>query len=133
MDAIEIETNASRRHREKLARRKDLFVMLPYPAILKLAAALSNAEMAVVAYLVYEMWKSRTDTVPLPNWPFREAGFSKDAKNRALQRLEQIGSVRVIRQGKHSPQVRLTFRTYEAQRRRNASSVPQKRGSHAQK
>jgi len=76
---------------------------------------------------------SRTDTVPLPNWPFREAGFSKDAKNRALQRLEQIGSVRVIRHGKHSPQVKLTFRTYEAQRRRNAYSVPQKRGSHAQK
>ncbi len=112
MDAIEIESNVSRRHRAKLAKRKDLFVMLPYPAILELAAALNNSEMAVVAYLVHETWRLRTDTVSLPNLPFQEAGFSKNAKSRALRRLEQTGAVQVIRRGKRSLKVKLTFRTY---------------------
>jgi hypothetical protein len=109
MDAIEIETDVSRRHRAKLAKRKDLFVMLPYPAILKLAAALNNAEMAVVTYLVHETWRLRTDTVPLLSFPFREAGFQRNAKTRALRRLEKIGAAQVIRHGKHTPKVKLAF------------------------
>src|SRR5438128_1044105 len=54
----------------------------------------------------------RTDTVSLPNLPFQEAGFSKNAKSRALRRLEQTGAVQVIRRGKRSLKVKLTFRTY---------------------
>jgi hypothetical protein len=112
MHEIEIETNVSRRHRARLARRRDLFVMLPYPALLGLSAALNNAEMAVVAYLAHEMWKLRAATVLLPSLPFRQAGFSKDAKNRALRRLEQAGAVQVTRRRRHSPHVKLTFRVY---------------------
>jgi hypothetical protein len=74
------------------------FVRLPYPQILEIAAAIKCPEMAVLAYMVYRISHPRhqgTD-IAVPNKPFTEAGFGKDAKGRGLKRLGRAGIAKII-------------------------------------
>jgi hypothetical protein len=86
------------------------FVMLPVQETMELAAALNKPEMAVLVYVAYRSRhpRYRGNGVVVPNQPFLEAGFSKDAKRRGVERLEQAGLIRVYRDPNHprrSPRV----------------------------
>jgi hypothetical protein len=94
-------------------RQQSKFIMLPYRPTVTVAAALGQAEWAIIGYLTYESWWQSKETVLLPSLPFRKAGFSRSAKSRALRHLEQIGLVRVTRRRHRNPLVSLRWDMYE--------------------
>jgi hypothetical protein len=88
------------------------FARLPYPKILKLAAALNCPELAVLAYVSYRTAhpRHREPDVLVPSKPFLEAGFSRKAKWRALRRLEEAGFIQITeRRRNRNPRVLLLW------------------------
>jgi len=86
------------------------FVWLPYKLLL-VAAGRRDASAAVLTALAYQNFKTHKNPVLLSNAALRAAGVSRDAKLRALRRLEAEGAVAVDwRGGKKTPLVTLLWK-----------------------
>jgi hypothetical protein len=75
--------------------RPEAFVKLPYQRTLAAAGRLRDAHLAVLVELAYQGFKSRRNQVPLANAALQSVGVSRQAKVRALRRLEVDGMIAV--------------------------------------
>jgi hypothetical protein len=100
---------ASPKGRPRKPARPEAFVKLPYRLALT-AAGRRDASLAVLVELTYRAFKTHRNQVPLGNAVLRSVGVSRDAKLRALRRLEADGMVSVDwRGGKKTPSVTLLW------------------------
>jgi len=95
--------------RRRRTLRADKFVMLPYEQILKAAGQLGNVSLALIIELAYLKFKKRVTLVPLTNVALRAIGIRRQAKVRALHRLEKVGLVKMVRRGKRSVLVEILW------------------------
>ena len=61
----------------------------------------------VFTLLAYLAWKTKSSTFVLSNDCLKRYGVDRDAKRRALARLEKAGVIRIERHGRHAPKVTL--------------------------
>jgi hypothetical protein len=104
---------AAKKTAEKPAREP--FVMLPYEQLLQGAGAMRNAAMAVAIELDHLVFRTHRNPVELTNTPLRDVGICREAKIRALRKLEQVGLVAVVWRGQRAPLVTVLWRPCGAQ------------------
>ncbi len=75
--------------------RPEAFVKLPYERTLASAGRLRDAHLAVLVELAYQAFRTHRSQVPLANSALQSVGVSRQAKVRALRRLEADGMVAV--------------------------------------
>jgi hypothetical protein len=80
---------------KKPRRRRGAFVMVPYPAILEVAAKAGGVSLAVMIGILFEAWKQNSRTVQLSGIAFELAGISRHARQRALRQLQSAGFVEI--------------------------------------
>jgi hypothetical protein len=106
---VRARSEAGERRRVRKA-EPEPFVLLPYELLL-VAAGRRDASAAVLAALAYQNFKTHKNPVLLANAALRAAGVSRDAKLRALRRLEADRAVAVDwRGGKKTPLVTLLWK-----------------------
>jgi hypothetical protein len=90
--------------------RPEAFIKLPYERTLAAAGKLQNAPLAVLAEVAYQAFKTHRKQVPLANAKLKSIGIKRDAKMRALRRLEAAGLVAVDWRGRgRSPLITLLW------------------------
>ena len=70
-------------------------------------ATLSGSALAVLILLAHMAWEARSSTFTCPNGLMERHGITREAKRRALVKLEAAGLIAVQRQARHSPVVTL--------------------------
>jgi hypothetical protein len=61
--------------------------------------------------MIHRKGQDRRQSILVPSKPFRDAGFSRDAKGRALRRLERAGIVQITeRRSRRNPRGVLIWR-----------------------
>jgi hypothetical protein len=91
----------------KVRKSPQQFVKLPMWWAEAVAAALRSPATMLVAELLYQHWKTKRTTFPLPNDRLQHLGVSRWVKYRNLQKLERGGLIRVERRPRKSPLVTL--------------------------
>jgi len=79
--------------------RPEAFVKLPYERTLAAAGGPGDARLAVLVELAYQAFRTHKTVVPLANAALRSVGINREAKRRALCRLEVDGMIAVERRG----------------------------------
>jgi hypothetical protein len=69
--------------------------------------AMNTPGYMVFTLLAYLAWKTKSSTFVLSNDCLKRYGVDRDAKRRALARLEKAGVIRIERHGRHAPKVTL--------------------------
>ena len=86
------------------AKRLAGFIRMPWGWANVLAADGVGGKVWVVAcHILYETWRSKGQPIKLPNGMLGRLGVSRDAKVRALRKLEQLGLVSVEWRPRKSP------------------------------
>ena len=91
----------------KIARRREQFVMVPWPWVEKLADVTRGTTYHVALHLLYLHWKGKGEPIKLANGMLKFDGVSRYSKWRALNELEERGLIAVERRRKRSPIVRV--------------------------
>jgi hypothetical protein len=111
-DDIFVARKAGSKNSKSSGKETNWFVQLPYPGILKaLVAAGSAASAAVIVEIAHEAWFTKKRVVAVRSKPLREAGISRYAKMRAIDRLAGAGLIEIVdsRNGRN-PIVRVKFK-----------------------
>jgi hypothetical protein len=86
------------------AKRLAGFVMVPWAWANALAASDASGKVWTVAcHILYETWRAKGQPIKVPNGMLARCGVSRQAKYRALQKLEQLGLVSVEWRDSKSP------------------------------
>jgi hypothetical protein len=86
---------------------KDAFALVPLEWAADVTEAMNNPGYMVFTLLAYLAWKTKSSTFVLSNDYLKIYGVDRDAKHRALARLEKAGVIRIERHGRHAPIVTL--------------------------
>jgi hypothetical protein len=96
-------TPPARRPRGKM----NTFAMVPLDWAADVTEAMNAPGYMVFTLLAYLAWKTKSSTFVLSNDYLKLYGVDRDAKRRALGRLEKAGVIRIERHGRHAPIVTL--------------------------
>jgi hypothetical protein len=88
-------------------RKRACFVIVPCTWWHLLARAQHIVTYRVALHLLDQSWRTGEPAVPLSNCCLEGEGVSPASKNRALIELQELGLIRVKRQWRKSPLVRL--------------------------
>jgi hypothetical protein len=91
----------------------DAFVRVPYPDILKAAAKINSAPLAVLLGVMFEAWRCNSRTIRLSGRPFELAGIGRYTRLRALRRLEDVGFISIARRKGAKPMITLLWQPPE--------------------
>lgn len=91
---------------EKIRRRRQQFVKVPWTWIERLTAAHHIATYRVALFVLHRSWKAGGKPFTLSNGAVD--GVSRWQKWRALQELEQLGLITVERRERKSPRIAIT-------------------------
>lgn len=83
------------------------FAMVPLDWAADVTEAMNTPGYMVFTLLAYLAWKTKSATFVLSNNYLKRYGVDRDAKRRALARLEKAGVIRIERHGRHAPIVTL--------------------------
>jgi hypothetical protein len=81
--------------------------MVPLGWAADVTEAMNTPGYMVFTLLAYLAWKTKSSTFVLSNDYLKRYGVDRDAKRRALVRLEKAGVIRIERHGRHAPIVTL--------------------------
>jgi hypothetical protein len=87
--------------------KKDGFAIVPLEWAADVTEAISAPGYMVFTLLAYLAWKTKSSTFVLSNDYLKPFGVDRDAKHRALARLEKAGVIRIESDGHHAPVVTL--------------------------
>jgi hypothetical protein len=87
--------------------KKDGFAIVPLDWAADVTGAMGAPGYMVLTLLAYLAWKTKSSTFVLSNDYLKRYGVGRDAKRRALARLEKAGVIRIERDGHHAPVVTL--------------------------
>jgi hypothetical protein len=87
--------------------KNDGFAMVPLDWAADVAEAMRAPGYMVFTLLAYLAWKTKSSTFVLSNVYLKRYGVDRDAKRRALARLEKAKVIRIERDGHHAPVVTL--------------------------
>jgi hypothetical protein len=90
---------------EKVRKRREQFVRVPWTWIEQLAKARYIATYRLALHLLYRHWKSGGQPFTLSNGAVAEEGVTRRTKWRALCELEQLGLVTIERRKRKSPRI----------------------------
>jgi hypothetical protein len=90
--------------------REETFVKMPLQWAAKAAAATNSKRAMVWTWLLYQSWRTKGKTFPVPNDALTGFGISRETKRRTLQHLEKAGLITVKRQAYKSPIVTIRGR-----------------------
>jgi hypothetical protein len=86
------------------AKRLVGFVKFPWAWANALASnGVGGKVWAVASHILYETWRANGQPIKLPNGMLSRSGVSRDAKIRALRKLEHLGLVSVEWRPSRSP------------------------------
>ena len=88
---------------EKIRKRRQQFVKVPWTWIERLIAARQIATYRVALFVLHQSWKARGEPFTLSNGAVN--GVSRWQKWRALRELEQLGLITVERRERKSPRI----------------------------
>ena len=91
----------------KLSGKQNDFALVPLGWAADVTAAMNTPGYMVFTLLAYLAWKSKSSTFVLSNDYLKRYGVDRDAKRRALARLEKAGVIRIERHGRHAPMATL--------------------------
>ena len=87
--------------------KKNDFALVPLDWAADVTEAMNTPGYMVFTLLAYLAWKTKSSTFVLSNDYLKLYGVDRDAKRRALARLEKAGVIRIERHGRHAPIVTL--------------------------
>jgi hypothetical protein len=87
--------------------KKNNFALIPLDWAADVTAAMNTPGYMVFTLLAYLAWRTKSPTFVLSNDYLKRYGVDRDAKRRALARLEKAGVIRIERHGHHAPIVTL--------------------------
>jgi hypothetical protein len=93
--------------RKTRGKKEGGFSKVPLNCATKATQASKTPGSMVLVLLPYLAWKHRSTTFPLSNEILKQYGVGRDAKHRALKRLENAGVIKVDQRGSGSPIVTL--------------------------
>ena len=91
----------------KLSGKQNDFAMVPLGWAADVTKAMNAPGYMVFTLLAYLAWKTKSSTFVLSNDYLKRYGVDRDAKHRALVRLEKAGVILIERHGRHAPIVTL--------------------------
>jgi hypothetical protein len=95
---VEVETLPSKAKPSKARQREaELFVKVPLTWASAAAKAIGSHQSFVVIWILHLVWKIRSQTVTLSNAARAKHRISREAKRRALVKLEAAGLIKVKR------------------------------------
>jgi hypothetical protein len=98
--------NGDRTKPQREAERLAGFVRTPWAWVNALASSGAGGKVWVVAsHILYEVWRAKGRPIAVPNGMLERCGVSRQAKYRALQKLEQLGLVSIEWRDNKSPVV----------------------------
>jgi hypothetical protein len=89
------------------SRGKKVFAIVPLNWAADVTKAAGTPSYMVFTILAYLAWKTKSSTFVLSNDYLKRYGVDREAKRRALARLEKAGVIRIDRRGRHAPIVTL--------------------------
>ena len=95
--------------RKRNAKRADTFVRVPLWWLERAAQVTRSPQLFVCLWLLHLAWEAKSMTFPVPNGRLDDRGVDRQAKRRALARLEKAGLITVERPPGKSPVVTLTM------------------------
>ena len=90
---------------QKIQKRRQQFVMVPWIWIERLAKTSSANTYRVALHLLHQHWKSSSQPFLLPNGMLAMEGVTRFAKWRALAELERLGLISVEKRPDRSPKI----------------------------
>jgi hypothetical protein len=84
-------------------RRPGTFVQVPLASAARAYAAMHSPKAMVWLWLQYQVWKTKSKVVAVPNGVLAEYGVSPDVKRAALLQLEVAGLITVDRRPRQTP------------------------------
>ena len=90
---------------EKIRKRRQHFIKVPWTWVERLAKARHIATYRVALHVLYRHWKGGGLPFTLSNVAVVDDGVSRQRKWEALQELEQLGLVAVERRERRSPRI----------------------------
>jgi hypothetical protein len=87
--------------------KENNFALIPLDWAADVTTAMNTPGYMVFILLAYLAWKTKSSTFVLSNNYLKLYGVDRDAKRRALARLEQAGVIRIERHVRHAPIVTL--------------------------
>jgi hypothetical protein len=91
----------------KLSDKQNDFAIVPLGWATDVTEAINAPGYMVFTLLAYLAWKTKSSTFVLSNDYLKRYGVDRDAKHRALVRLEKAGVILIERHGHHAPIVTL--------------------------
>jgi hypothetical protein len=104
-DGITVERRVARPAR-RIKKRRENFVMKPWPWVEKLTGAPGKTH-TVADHLLHLDWRNHHKPFELPNGMLKIDGISRASKWRALADLERRGLISIERRPRQSPIVRV--------------------------
>jgi hypothetical protein len=105
VDVLPGTAKPSAKHR----RLGNAFVQVPLKLAAEAASASRTHKHFVFLWLLYEAWRLKSTTIPLPNSTLKQYGVSRKQKMRALMDYEKAGLIKVQREGLQTAVVQLLF------------------------
>jgi hypothetical protein len=90
---------------EKIRKRREHFVKVPWTWIERLVGARYIATYRVAHHVLYRHWKGRGEPFTLANGMLEMEGVERRAKWRALLELERLGLITIERRPRKSPRI----------------------------
>jgi hypothetical protein len=90
---------------QKIQKRRQQFVMVPWRWIDRLATTSSANTYRVALHLLHQHWKNNSRPFLLPNGLLVMEGVTRHSKWRALTKLERLGLISVEKRPDRSPRV----------------------------
>jgi len=90
---------------QKIPKRRQQFVMVPWRWIDRLATTSSANTYRVALHLLHQHWKNNGRPFLLPNRLLGMEGVTRHSKWRALTKLERLGLISVEKRPDRSPRV----------------------------
>jgi hypothetical protein len=81
------------------------FVLLPLKELAQIAEATNNRKLFVWAWILYEVWRTKSTTLPISNLALQPYGISPDTKMRALRDIASTGAIIIRQSGKQAVEV----------------------------
>jgi DNA-binding transcriptional ArsR family regulator len=93
---------------KRIRKRHQLFVLIPLSWVDAVARSSRDKAFPVLCHLLHLNWKHCGGPVKVPNGFLARLGVGRDAKSRALRKLELLGLISVERRDRRSPVVRIS-------------------------
>jgi hypothetical protein len=88
-------------------RRRQQFIIVPWSWFERLRASDRGSTYRVALFLQHSHWRNGGQPIKLSNKVLTGVGVARRSKWNALRELEQLGLIRVDRQGRRSPVITL--------------------------